>query len=253
MERAGPRYALRKANTRAALARDNRVQGLTPGSGSNTTRPSASHQTEAGAEASANARRAVKRRGVPEGHDRDAKKQARPRRPAKRNCRERNKPLLMQLCFFHAASCIRQPHGSGGFHTPQARGERSAGRRTTGSTPWLAWRMPWRWTCSPAGAPPSGVLTGGVSLPVTPRAALTCPGPPQREGGKMDRDRYSDAPRARLLVAEGRGPGLPESVRCVTLTAAGAASRVRQVRTPPEDAPRWNGTGGVYGRLKGRG
>jgi hypothetical protein len=64
---------------------------------------------------------------------------------------------------------------------------------------------------SPAGAPRCGVLTGGGSARRTPGRAYV---PPVAPKGAMG-DRYSDAPRARLLVAEGRGPGLPECVRCV--------------------------------------
>ena len=89
---------------------------------------------------------------------------------------------------------------------------------------------------SPAGAPREQRFNEWGFLPVAPRAALTCPGPPQREGGKKDRDRYSDAPRAGLVVALGRGPGLPGCAGYVTPRPQ-APHPAPHSRTPPEERP----------------
>ena len=123
----------------------------------------------------------------------------------------------------------------------------------------------------PLGAP-RGVLTGGLVPPDrTPGRAYVSRSASTR-GGNMGRDRYSEPsfffPRRTLRalpaswcamkevstkgveggtpdreVLNARGPGLPECVRCVILTPAGAASRSAQ-RTPPEDDPRSSGTDG---------
>ncbi len=94
--------------------------------------------------------------------------------------------------------------------------------------------------------PARGVLTGGVSLPVTPRAALTCPKPKSGRSGSLQRCSSRSAPSGRRA-----GSGAPRVREIRRLTPAGAASRSatseRLRRTPPGERDRREFKGGQQG------
>src|SRR5437763_16352162 len=76
----------------------------------------------------------------------------------------------------------------------------------------------------------AGVLSEGRNLPTDPGPALAC-----RRTHVLGP--FSEAPRARLVVAVGRGPGATRVLRVMNPEPAGATP-CSTVRASPVDAPR---------------